>query len=111
MGAYGHSRIRHLLIGSTTTEMLKKIERVFAAATVKVCRLDFLNLQRGLFSGVQSLKIGLLDKIEIVCSAVFLQPWKEHRRAVMIGFLFGLFSQDLDHRREIFLAQTLLKCL
>jgi nucleotide-binding universal stress UspA family protein len=24
MGAYGHSRIRHLLIGSTTTAMLRK---------------------------------------------------------------------------------------
>ncbi|MFY0992968.1 universal stress protein, partial [Halomonas sp. C05BenzN] len=24
MGAYGHSRIRHLLVGSTTTEMLRK---------------------------------------------------------------------------------------
>ncbi|HLV17498.1 MAG TPA: universal stress protein, partial [Pseudomonas sp.] len=24
MGAYGHSRIRHLLVGSTTTEMLRR---------------------------------------------------------------------------------------
>jgi nucleotide-binding universal stress UspA family protein len=24
MGAYGHSRIRHLLVGSTTTAMLRK---------------------------------------------------------------------------------------
>jgi nucleotide-binding universal stress UspA family protein len=24
MGAYGHSRIRHLLIGSTTTAMLRR---------------------------------------------------------------------------------------
>ncbi|TZG39377.1 universal stress protein, partial [Halomonas eurihalina] len=26
MGAYGHSRIRHLLVGSTTTEMLRKAD-------------------------------------------------------------------------------------
>ncbi|SDK80999.1 universal stress protein, partial [Billgrantia gudaonensis] len=27
MGAYGHSRIRHLLVGSTTTAMLRQAER------------------------------------------------------------------------------------
>ncbi|TZG31610.1 universal stress protein, partial [Halomonas eurihalina] len=26
MGAYGHSRIRHLLVGSTTTVMLQRAE-------------------------------------------------------------------------------------